>query len=324
MNKKSSPKIWAYLLVTAVVLAAVVPLLIPIDPPDGVQPLENLLPAGGQYVDADGIKLYYRQSGVGQPAFILLHGMGASTYSWHAVFDAFAGMGTAVAYDRPGFGYSERPEVDRWMTDNPYSNEAKVEQLWALMDTLGIQQAVLVGHSAGGAAAIQAALERPERVQALILIAPAVYNTFSLPDFIRQALWIPQIDRLGPLLMRGVVGQGDKILENAWHDPSLITTQDRVEYLRPFQAEGWDNALWEMVKARGNPGISKRLDELSLPVLVVSGDDDHVVPIWNSQRLARAIPDAQLVIIEACGHMPQEEKPEEFLSAVDVWLSKSP
>ena len=309
-----------YGLVTVVVLAAFVPFLIPIQPAKGVLPLDELVDPNSTYIDANGVKIYYRQSGINQPVFILLHGLGASTYSWLEVFDDFSGLGSVVAYDRPGFGYSERPEVEDWSTENPYSNEAQLEQLWAVMDTLGIQKAILVGHSAGGSIAIQAALQHPERVESLILLAPAVYSSYSLPLFVQRLLNIPQIDRLGPLFVRQVFKGADRMLENAWHDRSLITPEIRAEYFKPFQAEGWDMALWEMMKIRVNPGIKNRLKELDLSVLIVTGDDDRVVPIWQSQRLAKAIPNAQLVVVENCGHMPQEEKPEEFLTAVDAFL----
>lgn len=317
---KRRGRILAYALVTLAVLAAFVPFLIPITPAKGTRPLDELVDPNSTYINANGVKIYYRQSGINQPVFILLHGLGASTFSWREVFDAFAGLGSVVAYDRPGFGYSQRPEVEDWSTNNPYSNAAQLDQLWAVMDTLGIQKAILVGHSAGGSIAMQAALQHPERVESLILVAPAVYSGFSLPPFLQRVLNIPQIDRLGPLFVRQVFKGADRMLENAWHDHSLITPEIRAGYMKPFQAEGWDTALWEMVKIRSNPGIKNRLEELTLPILIVTGDDDRVVPIWQSQRLAKAIPHAQLVVVENCGHMPHEEKPEEFLTAVDAFL----
>ncbi|MCE5209118.1 MAG: alpha/beta hydrolase [Chloroflexi bacterium] len=315
-------KVLAYVLVTLAILLAVVPLLIPVEPAPNTRPLEELVDPDSQYIDARGVKIYYRQSGVNEPVFILLHGLGGSTYSWRAVFDDFASQGTVIAYDRPAFGLTERPLPGEWGDENPYSNEAQLEQLWALMDTLGVQKAILVGHSAGGAVAIQAALEHPERVESLILVDAAVYSSMSAPAWVRKLFNLRQVDRLGPLFIRLVSGRAGKLLERAWHDPSLMT-QDIVEgYFRPFQVDNWDTALWELVKARSNPQIKPRLEELSLPVLVITGDDDHVIPIWQSQRLAKAIPDARLVVIENCGHIPQEECPEEFLSAVEAFLVK--
>lgn len=310
----------AYLLVTLVIIMAVVPFLIPISPAPDTMPLDQLVNPGSQYIDANGVKIYYTQSGVDEPVFILLHGFGASTYSWHAVYDDFSRQGSVIAYDRPAFGFTQRPLPGEWGDINPYSFESQIEHLWALMDTLGVQKAILVGHSAGGAIAIKAALSHPERVEALILVDAAVYQNSILPPQIWKLLRIPQIDRLGPLFARMISKQADKFLQRAWHDPALITDEIKINYLLPFKAKNWDIALWELVKARSNPDIRSRLEELSMPVLVITGEDDHVIPIWESQRLAKAIPNAELAVIKNCGHIPQEECSEDFLSAVDAFL----
>jgi len=317
---KKPVNIWPHILVTLVVLLSVVPLLIPVNSAPDTYPLEELVDSGSQYIDANGVKIYYRQSGVNEPVFILLHGFGASTYSWNMVFDEFAQLGTVIAYDRPGFGYTKRPLSDEWGDENPYTNEAQLEQLWVVMDTLGVKKAILVGHSAGGTIAIQAALEHPERVQSLILVDAAVYSNLGLPKTVRSILGIKHIDRLGPLFVRFAFRWADKFLERSWYDPSRITPEISVGYLKPFTVENWDSALWELYKARGNPNSKSRLGELSMPVLVITGDDDRVVPIWEGQRLAKAIDHSELNIIENCGHIPQEECPEEFLDIVDAFL----
>ena len=93
--------------------------------------------------------------------------------------EPFSQLGTVIAFDRPAFGLTERPL--EWEGQNPYSPEAQVELVIGLLDHFGVDQAILVGNSAGGTIAMQAALTYPERVSALVLVDPAVYNGGGAP-----------------------------------------------------------------------------------------------------------------------------------------------
>ena len=94
-------------------------------------------------------------------------------------------------------------------------------------------------------------------------------------------------------------------------------------YRKPLQVEHWDEALWEHTKATRPPGLAERLNQITTPTLVISGADDRIVPLANSQRLAEDIPDAALVIFDQCGHLPQEECPEQFIQAVLDFIQQS-
>ena len=86
------------------------------------------------------------------------------------------------------------------------------------------------------------------------------------------------------------------------------------------QTAGWDRALWEMTAASAPSGLPDRLKELGLPVLVITGDDDRIVPTEQSIKLAKELPNAQLVVVPACGHVPQEECPQAVLGAIETFL----
>ena len=86
------------------------------------------------------------------------------------------------------------------------------------------------------------------------------------------------------------------------------------------QTAGWDRALWEMTAASAPSGLPDRLKELGLPVLVITGDDDRIVPTEQSVKLAKKLPNAQLVVVPACGHVPQEECPQAVLGAIETFL----
>ena len=264
-------------------------------------------------------------AGEGQPAVVLLHGFAASLFSWREVMGPLAESHTVVAFDRPGFGLTERPLPGEWQGQNPYSPEAQVGLTVALMDKLGIDRAVLIGNSAGGTVAVLTALTYPERVQALVLVDPAIYQGgMQFPGLVRWLLSTPQARRVGPLFVRSIRDWGLDFGRSAWHDPSKITDEIWAGYTKPLQAENWDKGLYEVTLASRSLGLDKRLDEVRVPVLVITGDDDQIVPTEQSIRLAGELPNAQLVVVPNCGHVPHEECPQPFLAAVSSFLAGLP
>jgi pimeloyl-ACP methyl ester carboxylesterase len=303
-------------------LVLVVPFLIPVPPLEGTVPVEQLADRDGRFADLNGVKVYYKVAGEGQPALVLLHGFASSVFSWREVMGPLAGSHTVVAFDRPGFGLTERPLPGEWEGQNPYSPEAQVDLTVALMDALEIDRAVLIGNSAGGTVATLTALTYPERVQALILVDPAIYRGgMQLPGVVSWLLSSPQARRVGPLFVRSIRNWGLEFGRSAWHDPSKITDEIWAGYTKPLQAENWDKGLYEVTLASRSLGLDKRLDELQIPVLIITGDDDRIVPTEQSIRLAGELPNAELVVIPNCGHVPHEECPEPFLAAVNSFLA---
>ena len=314
-------KFWLLSLAALLLGVLVVPLLIPVPELTDTVPIETLADDDSLFIDVNGLNVHYKMMGEGEPTFILLHGFGASLFSWHAVMPELAKYGTVIAYDRPAFGLTERPL--EWADgENPYSPAAQVELVIGLMDELGIEQAILVGNSAGGKVAFETALNYPQRVQALVAVDAAVYAGGGAPPFVRPLLKTPQFRHLGPLIARQIEKNGDDFIRSAWHDPSKITEETWEGYHKPLRAENWDRALWEMTLASEASDLEERLNELTLPVLVITGDDDRIVPTEQSLRLADELPNATLNVIAESGHLPHEEKPAEFMQAVTDFLTQ--
>lgn len=308
--------------VLLLVAALLAPLLIPVPPLQGTVPLQELADADSRFIDIDGLTIHYKLQGQGEPALILLHGFGASTFSWREVMPSLSQGTTTVAFDRPAFGLTERLLDGEWRGQNPYSLEAQADQTVALMDRLGLDQTVLVGNSAGGTVAVAAALRHPERVQALVLVDAAIYRGGGAPAWVGPLLRTPQMRRLGPLVARSLGQRGEQLLQGAWYDPSNITPKVVEGYKQPLRVQDWDRALWELTMAGRTLDLQGRLGELAMPVLVITGDQDRIVPTEESVRLAGELPNADLVVIPNCGHVPQEECPEAFLAAVSAFLSQ--
>ncbi len=299
------------------------PFLVPVPPLEGVSVADSLADPDGHFVDVDGIRVYIKQQGKGEPVFMLLHGFAASGFSWRDVMSPLAELGTVIAYDRPGFGLTSRPMPGEWRGASPYGVRQQAKLLVRLMDTLGVEKAVLVGNSAGGALAVLAAAMYPNRVQALVLVAPAVYGMFRVPTPLRWLFTTPQMRHLGPLLVRPIERSGLDFARAAWHDPQQIAEHVWTGYTLPLQAENWDRALWEITVA--NQSLGKlHLNQVTTPTLVITGDDDRIIRPEQSVRVANEMPNARLVMLPNCGHLPQEECPAEFMRAVRHFLAELP
>jgi len=246
----------------------------------------------------------------------------SSTFSWREVIGPLSETLRVVAFDRPAFGLTERP--DAWGGENPYTADFAMALTLDLMDALSVERAVLIGNSAGGALAARLALEHPERVQALILVDAAIYSEGGSRAWLRPLLATPQMRRIGPVLLRNVRTWGAEFGRSAWHDPARITPEIWAGYTLPLRADNWDRALYEYTLASQPGDLASRVSEIDMPVLVITGDDDRIVPMADSVRLASEIPNARLAILPACGHVPQEECPQAFLEVVQEFLTALP
>ncbi len=312
--------ILAVLIFLAFLLVFVVPFFIPIHPlKDTVDP-HQLADDKSRFVEVNGLSIHYKQMGRGEPNFILLHGLGAYLFTWHRVMDDLTQFGTVTAYDRPGFGLTERPLPNEFDGRNPYSRIYQPELLDAVMKKLGIQSAVLIGNSAGGTVSVQMALRYPDRVKALILVDPALITLGGPPIYLDPLYKLPSIDRIGPLFARRAAENAQQMLDRTFHDPSKDTEAMLEGYEIPLRAKNWDWALWEFIKSAEPIDLKSHLSEIKKPVLFITGDDDHVIATDETIRAAGLVPDAKLVVIPNCGHVPQEERPDEFMVAVTDFI----
>ena len=306
-------------------LALIGPFFVPVPDLETVS-VSSLAEPGSQFVEVDApgvtLNVHYKAQGGGEPQLLLLHGFGGSTFSWRGVLDALPG--SVVAFDRPGFGLTERPLRDEWQGRNPYSPAAQVEVVVGLMDALELESAVLVGNSAGGTLALRVAATYPERVAGLVLADAAVYEGGGAPNWIRPLLSTPQVNRLGPLVARQFSGEpGLDFLRTAYADPDKLTEADLAGHQRWLQADNWDVALWEIIKASRTADLTPQLGNLQMPTLVMTGREDALVSPEGSEQLAETLPDAEFVALENCGHLPQEECPGAFVEAVANWLAQT-
>jgi pimeloyl-ACP methyl ester carboxylesterase len=314
-------------IIGAVVLALilVVPFLIPVQT-TGTATYKEVAGEGATFATAQGIDIYYEKTDFvcqedkdcsNPPVILLLHGFGANTFSYREVIEPLSQLGDVIAYDRPGFGLSERPTS--WEGENPYGSIGQD----LIIDELIAQFApgrdvILVGHSAGGTLAAQYVVDNKDAIQGLILISPAILSTGGSPSWLNWIFSIPQLDHLGPLLVSSIASSGMDLLEESWYNKDLITEEVKAGYREPLSVIGWEEGFWEFNRAPRAFDVKDRLDEITVPTLLITGDTDTVVATADTVKLAEMIKDSVLFVIPKSGHLAQEETPEDTMKAIRV------
>lgn len=311
-------------LVAGLLAFFIVPFLIP-EPNSGT--LTNVEAAGpnAQFVSLNGLSVHVETaaySGVFKkqaPLMVLMHGFGASTFSWRKVIAPLSKHAEVIAYDRPGFGFTERPT--EWKGANPYSFEGNFELLDALIAKYGKNRnVVLVGHSAGGQLAAEYTRLNPTKVHDLILVDAAILTTGGGPEGFDWFYNLPNVQRLGPVLVSSIASSGDDLLRKSHFDQKSVTQDVYDGYHQPLKVKGWERAFWNFATASKKNDLVNNLGNIKTPTMLITGEADTVVPVSDQVKLQKLIPGSTLELINESGHLPQEEQPDAFVNAITKHL----
>ena len=267
-------------------------------------------------VDVGGGHLHVEVDGpAGAPAVVLLHGFAASTFTWREIAPRLAATHRVVSIDRLGFGRSDR------VTNGEYSFGDSVRHTVAVLDALGEHGAVtLIGHSAGTGIAAGVALDAPERVGRLVLIAPAIVAA-GPPPGVRRAFALPGVSRIAPTVMRAAAPLFARALARTWADGSRVSRDVVDGYLEPLRQRGTAEALVEMTLGDPTePDLLDRLPRIGVPALVIVGSRDRVVPEADGRKVGETLR-CEVVVIDDAGHLPHEEQPVATLAAIERFLA---
>jgi pimeloyl-ACP methyl ester carboxylesterase len=287
------------------------------------QPAAALADPDSRFATFAGLEVHHKVAGdPAQPAVVLHHHFYGNVFTWRHVLADLGGDHLVAAFDRPGFGLTERPPPDARLP-SPYARETSARITVELLDHLGIEQTVLVGSSAGGTAALETYARAPQRVRGLVLLSPAITGDVGPPAALRPLMRSAQAARFAPQLIGRLAGEVTlERIARSWHDPSRATEDDLDAYLRPLQVEGWERGYLGVFGAEDPPDLRALLPRIEVPTLVVGGASDTVIgPAWN-RRTAAAIPGARFELLPECGHTPQEECPDELLAVVRRFLAE--
>jgi pimeloyl-ACP methyl ester carboxylesterase len=286
----------------------VLPYLLPLNGPLPVDPAA-LVDPNGAFIQAGDTRMYYQKAGSGDVPIVLVHGFGASSFSWRENLNPIADAGfTVYAPDLRGFGLSDKG----W--DKSMSQDAQADRLKAFLDAQGIDRAVLAGNSMGGGIVTNFALRYPDRVQGLVLVDPAIYGGAN-SGLASALIGLPGIQRWGQQVVRLLLGDSERnasTLQGAWFDPSKVTPDVLSGYRRALQTPNWDISLLALMRDGASNNLGPRLKELNVPTLIVWGDHDTWISPTNAPKLNQDIAGSKLAIIKDAGHVPHEEQPAEF------------
>ncbi len=268
-------------------------------------------PFRAQYRVIDGTRLRIIDTGQGTPV-VFIHGFGASLYSWRKTLPAVVAAGyRVIAFDNRGFGFSAKPA-------RGYGNTAYARLIVALLDTLGLPSAVLVGHSMGGAIAAEVALAYPARVRGLVLIDAAGYGV-RWPGILRVGRWPGAGGVATALRGRWVT---ERLLRSTYADPGHVTEEDVDQYYAPVPEPGYGRALRGVLREFRFDTLVGRLAGLAAPTLVVWGAADRWIPVQDGSRLATELPRGAFVVLPRTGHAAAEESAEEVNRLVIAFLKE--
>jgi len=271
---------------------------------DGAGPVVETVEAGGR-------KVSYAGAGDSGDVVLLVHGYGGDRNSWLFLQEPLAARHRVYALDLPGHGTSAKDVGDG-------SVELLADAVLGVLDAVGSDRAHLVGHSLGGAVVLAAAARSPGRIASLTLFAPAGFGPSISAGYVRGFAAAQTRRELKPL-----VGQ-------LFADEQLVTRQVVDDLLAYKRLDGVDAALAALAETLLD-GDEQRIDSAAavralgevVPVTVVWGSADRIIPAEQASSVAAVAPGAAVRVIDGAGHMPHMERPAEAQAAVEETIARA-
>jgi pimeloyl-ACP methyl ester carboxylesterase len=275
-------------------------------------------PPTGRFVDVQGVRLHYVERGQGQPV-VLLHGNGMMTrdFALSGLVDLAAERHRVIVFDRPGFGHSTRPRRGRVWTPR-----AQAALLHEAFERLGIERPIVVGHSWGTLVALELALDYPADVQSLVLLSGYYFPTARLDVPLLSPPALPVVGDLmrhtiSPLLGRLMWRRLLRRLFAPAPVPAHFAAFPVWMALRPSQLRA--SAAETALMIPSVIALSRRYDELKVPVTIVAGADDRIVDAQrHSVRLHQEVAPSLLDLAAGVGHMVHHSEPRRVMNAIEA------
>ncbi|HEY1402585.1 MAG TPA: alpha/beta hydrolase [Pyrinomonadaceae bacterium] len=269
-----------------------------------------------RFAEIEGVRVHYQEAGdPNAPAMLLIHGFCASNFVWNEALVPLAEAGfRVVAPDLVGFGFSGKPG------GGEYTIEAQARIIVGLLDALGIERASLVGSSYGGAVAAVCALDYAERVERLVLVGAVSNDEIIRRPLLRLAATPLMGELLAPVLL-----DARRFVKNhlrktyAAQNGYMLDTARITAHQRPLRASATHRAILCTLRNWRATRIEREAARIIQPTLLVWGAHDRDVPLRCGERLHELIAHSRLFVFADCGHLPQEERPREFVSLVGAF-----
>jgi pimeloyl-ACP methyl ester carboxylesterase len=278
-------------------------------------------PPQGKFIAIDGVRLHYVERGKGRP-LVLFHGNGSMIQDFESsgLIDLAAENYRVIVFDRPGFGHSLRPRDVIW------TPEAQADIFWKALDQLGVQRAVVLGHSWGASVAVALAVKRPAFVEAMVL-ASGYYFPTARADVAMSAPAIPGLGdiisvTISPIVSRLMWPAMLRKMFGPRSVPEKFAGFPKEMAVRPSQIRAGAAETALMVPAAF--ASCKTYDELFMPIVIIAGEDDRLIDIdEQSGRLHEEIRQSKLHRIKGAGHMIQQSATVDVMAAIDEAASET-
>ena len=268
--------------------------------------------------DTQKVRLAYRDLGKGKPV-LLLHGFGASSYTWRHVEPALAAAGHRVlTVDLKGFGLSDKP------LDKKYSIFDQAALISQFIEQLKLKDVTVIGHSLGGGVTLVLALDKDKkkrkRISRMVLLDSIAYSQ-NIPIAF-NILRTPVLGTIGSRLVPLDV-QTRVALRLAYFDNSKFDSRDVKQYADPLKEKGSRHAMIQTARKilpENLLELSNRYKTIQIPALIIWCDHDKVIKPMIGLRLHNDLPNSVFRVVRECGHMPQEEKPQQTVRLIQDFL----
>ena len=272
---------------------------------------KRYLASSPQTIDVDGLKVHYKETGPkGAPALLLLHGFGSSLQAWDDWSLKLEQKYRVIRLDLPGFGLTGASPA------HDYSEEKDLAILTHFADKLGLEKFSVMGHSMGGKMAWSLAASQPERVQALVLMAPDGFP--ETKDIGTKPYEVPAIMGLIKFVLPKYLVR--KSIEPAFVQADALNDALVNRYYDMLRAPGVRGAILERSNQTIYTDPVPRLKAIKAPTLLIWGEQDQMIPSINAQSYANVLSNSTTVLVPKLGHLLQEEQPEKGLAAVMQFL----
>ena len=274
--------------------------------PVTIAPVAQAAAQGGKEVTVFGQKIHYVEAGSG-PVVVLLHGLGGNTTNWAFTVPALAAKYRVIVPDQIGHGQSAKPFIN-------YRIGTYTDFLDKFLDELKVERATLVGNSMGGWIAALYTLQKPARVERLVLVDAAGFK--PPPDLDLAAL-----SGLNPSTRAGM----RQLASLVFHNKPLFTSDAAIDLMLAQRMSAGDGyTIQSLVESihRGEDMLDGRLSAVKTPTLIVWGREDGLTPLAREgEKFKKEMPAAQLLVFDECGHVPQVEKAADFNAALLKFLA---
>lgn len=273
--------------------------------------------AASRYMDLpDGLRVHYRDEGRRDGhVLVLVHGFSASVHAWEPWVQRLGADYRIITLDLPGHGLTRAP---KGYVLAPDGFVQVVDQVTA---RLGVTKFVLGGNSMGGGVTWQYALAHPEKVEGLVLVDAAGWP--HAPQKGGAVVFSVMRNPVGRALLKDLDGKPliKQGLEAAYLDQKLVTPALVDRYADLARAPGHRDILFAMQTGRRQPATEAAMATIKVPVLVMHGRQDRLIPFADGEHFAHAIPGAQLAAYDNVGHVPMEQIPDRSAADLKTWLT---